>query len=99
MRTIRKGNLKLNYISGCEPELFDLEADPGEWNNVADDPAYRSRRDEMEKIILKDWDIDRCDELRWQSEERRKAIMESMKGASFGWQVPSQSPEHPLGYE
>jgi choline-sulfatase len=98
MRMIRKGKLKLNYVSGVQGELFDLEKDPGEWENKIDDPEYSEQRKEMEEIVCRDWDRERLDETRWQSEERRKAIVDSMKGRSPGWQLPSTSPEHPLGY-
>ena len=32
---IREGQFKYNYIHGHQPQLFDLESDPGEWNNLA----------------------------------------------------------------
>lgn len=35
-------------------ELYDLEKDPHELNNVANDPAYREVRKEMERILLRE---------------------------------------------
>jgi len=93
-RMIRRGNLKLTYVPGCEPELFDLSKDPGEWENLAGDPAYRDAREELEKLVLADWDHERCDESRWQSEERRAAIMKA--GQSLDWQKASPPVPHPL---
>jgi hypothetical protein len=32
---------------GVEGELYDIEEDPLQWNNLWDDPAYRFRRREL----------------------------------------------------
>jgi choline-sulfatase len=37
---IRRGKWKYTYYAGYRPELFDLEADPGETRDLAEDPAY-----------------------------------------------------------
>jgi choline-sulfatase len=37
---LRKGRYKLIHYSGMRPELFDLEADPEETTDLADDPAH-----------------------------------------------------------
>jgi choline-sulfatase len=37
---IRKGRFKYIYYVGFQPELFDLETDPEEENNLSGDPAY-----------------------------------------------------------
>jgi choline-sulfatase len=39
---LRNGRFKYNYYVGYPPELFDLEADPGEERNLAESPAHRS---------------------------------------------------------
>ena len=93
-RMIRRGNFKLNYVPGCEPELFDLSKDPDEWNDIAGDPVYREIREELEEIVLEDWDYERYDELRWQSEERRLAILKAKQ--LVDWQKPSPPVPHPL---
>ena len=35
----RKGRYKYIYVHGHGEQLFDLQADPGEWHNLAGDPA------------------------------------------------------------
>ncbi len=95
-RMIRRGSFKLNYVPGCEPELLHLTTDPNEWNDLAADPAHRTTREQMEKLVLKDWDPDRSDELRWQSEERRLAILRALEHDNpLDWDKPSAPVPHP----
>ena len=49
------GASKYNYYAGFAPELFDLDKDPGEARNVADEPAYaaiRARLDQRLRTIV-----------------------------------------------
>lgn len=48
---VRNGRYKLNYYIDYEPELFDLESDPGEERNRADDPALIGVRKAMERRL------------------------------------------------
>ena len=53
---IRTGKWKYNtYLDGTE-ELYDLEADPGEWTNLAAVPANRAVRDELRRRVLAFWE-------------------------------------------
>ena len=55
-RMIRRGSWKLNHYHGYDrPQLFDLEADPGEWNDLADDSAHSTIRDELLAEVRTDW--------------------------------------------
>ena len=55
-RMIRRGGWKLNHYHGYDrPQLFDLEADPGEWNDLADDSAHSTIRDELLAEVRTDW--------------------------------------------
>ena len=68
-RMIRRGPWKYCYYHGHEPQLFNLEEDPDELNDLAGDPAHADLRDSLRAEVLKDWDPD------WVSEaiQRRKA--------------------------
>ena len=53
---IRRGRWKLNYYHGYDcPQLFNLETDPGEWNDLADDTTYSGIRDELLAEVRADW--------------------------------------------
>lgn len=48
---IRRGRWKYTYYAGYRPELFDLEADPGETRDLATDPAYAAVLVECERAL------------------------------------------------
>ncbi len=45
----------LEYRNGEKPALFDLEKNPWETNNVADDPSYAETRREMASLLQAGW--------------------------------------------
>lgn len=51
-------------LPSVEVELYDLENDPGEIHNVAEDPAYAQVRSELEKAIA-DWDRSQPSQVDW----------------------------------
>ncbi|MBT3375411.1 MAG: choline-sulfatase [Lentisphaerae bacterium] len=93
-RMIRQGPWKMTVVPGEQPELFNVFDDPNEWHDRASDPACREIRDRLEATALRNWDQDGCDERRWQSEERRLAILKTKQ--QFHWQAPSPPVPHPL---
>jgi choline-sulfatase len=95
-RTIRRGDLKLTYAPGYEPLMFDLGKDPDEWNDVAGDPGYAGAREDLMERILRGWNPEDCDERRYQSEERRLAILKSHGPRKpESWTYPSPPVPHP----
>ena len=54
-RMIRQNEWKLIYYHGMEPQLFNLTEDPGELDDLAQDPAYRTIRNELTNAILAEW--------------------------------------------
>jgi choline-sulfatase len=74
-RMVRQGNYKLIYVPDEDIVLYDLENDPGEWNNLATDLKYKEILTRLERIAMDGWeDYKRYDEMRYESEERRMAI-------------------------
>jgi choline-sulfatase len=95
-RMIRSAEWKLIHVPHTEEVLYNLNQDPGEWQNVADDPAHRQIRDELSSRLKQGWDPELCDERRWQSQERRMAILASLgRGEPRAWQQPSAPIPHP----
>ena len=71
---IRSGKYKLSYSHGTPPEfeMYDLEADPGEFDNLADDPDLREARNSLLARILEKWrDADAMDTAIRQSQKSR----------------------------
>ena len=55
-RMIRRGQWKLNCYHGYDrPQLFDLDNDPGEWNDLANDTACSGIRDELLAEVRAGW--------------------------------------------
>lgn len=50
---VRKGRWKYHYYVRFEPELFDLQDDPQETRNLADDSRYRSILNDMHDELLR----------------------------------------------
>lgn len=82
VRTIVRDGHKLNVCVDTPLELFDLRADPGEWDNVVGDPHYSAvLRDLWQRLDAASPEPARYDELRWLSEERRLALLAAVPPA------------------
>ncbi|MCH8222858.1 MAG: sulfatase-like hydrolase/transferase [Chloroflexi bacterium] len=57
-RMVRQGSWKLSYYHGFPPQLFNLENDPHEMNDLAANPEHETKRDELLALVLEDWDPD-----------------------------------------
>lgn len=55
-RMVRSGPWKYNYYHGMAPELFHMEADPAENNNLAGQSAYADIEQGLKKLVLRNWD-------------------------------------------
>jgi choline-sulfatase len=57
-RMLRAGRWKLCYYHGEPVELYDLENDPGEFENLAGRPEYVAVQESLTRRVLAGWDPD-----------------------------------------
>ncbi len=72
---------KYNYIYQRESQLFDLERDPEEWNNLSGKPEYRKIEDELQKLILEKFDPEKIDRELDENIRKRKVIKKALDTA------------------
>jgi len=53
---VRKGKYKYNYFHGVGSQLFDLELDPEEWNDLSGRREYMEKENELLSILLQQFD-------------------------------------------
>lgn len=74
---LRKGRWKYHYYVGFRPELFDLENDPEELRDLAQDPDYAPVLDRMHAALLSICDPEEVDRM---AKEDQAALIERFGG-------------------
>lgn len=95
-RMVRRGQYKLNYYHGEPVELFDLAADPGEFNDLAASPAHAAIREELTALVLRDWDPERVNASARESQRLRRVVVEGSPHLSFAHWDPADDDWEPL---
>lgn len=75
---VRRGQWKYTCIHGAEEQLFDIDHDPGEWDNRIDDPACAAVREELKAVIMDRFDPDRIDRELNENLARRAVVKSGM---------------------
>ena len=79
MAMLRRGRYKLTYSWGDPAALYDIEADPGEFNDLASEAAYQDLVAEMQAALLADWDPAALDRQVRESQRQQRFIEEQLR--------------------
>ncbi|WP_299150571.1 choline-sulfatase [uncultured Tateyamaria sp.] len=86
MVSLRYGKWKYNRCALDPDQLFDLEADPHELNNLADTPVHQGTLTQLQAKADARWDLDRFDAEVRASQARRWVVYEALReGGYFPW--------------
>jgi len=84
---VRQGRYKYVHIHGHEYQLFDLEKDPGEWNNLAGQPDFREVEQELRSLILGRFEPETLERQLRASLAGREFIRDAMGGRKPDWNL------------
>ncbi len=91
---VRKDRWKYTRILGDDPQLFNIENDSVELNNLAGNPEYFDIERELSEIIDRHFDLEKIDREAAESYQKRKIIQKSQElpGApSWNWFPPAEA--------
>ena len=82
---IRSGRYKYIYIHKHGAQLFDLQQDPGEWNNLAGNTSLKSVEDKLKAQILELFDPEAIERDVTESYRRRLLIQKALIKNDTHW--------------
>jgi choline-sulfatase len=86
MRMTRNERYKYVHVAHHEPLLFDLQADPGETNNLSGDPALQAVERTLRDAVLQDWNDDAVKTTVMRNQQQRLLLKDALnKGQPFSW--------------
>lgn len=81
--TIREGKWKFNHCEIDPPQLFDLEADPLEQHNLAEDPDYADVLAEYQAKVHERWDMQAFYADVCASQAQRLIVYEALRNGHY----------------
>jgi choline-sulfatase len=86
MVSLRLENWKLNLCALDPDQLFDLEKDPQERTNLAEDPAHEGTLNRLKQMAQDRWDLAAFDADVRKSQARRWVVYEALRqGGYYPW--------------
>ncbi|CAN5261288.1 choline-sulfatase [soil metagenome] len=76
---IRKGKYKFTYVEHDPPQLFDMDSDPDEVDDLAADPAYASVLADFHQEVARRWNMDVLKAEILRSQRRRRLVYQALK--------------------
>lgn len=83
-RMVRQGQFKLIYTHGHPDLLFDLEGDPDELQNLADDPVYSDTLSRLKFILMDGWNPDEIDQ-QIRTSQAERLFLKATPGVPESW--------------
>ncbi|HIP80422.1 MAG TPA: choline-sulfatase [Kiloniellaceae bacterium] len=81
--SIREGRFKFNHCLLDPPQLFDLEADPQERHNLAEDPGEAARVHGFLDKVAAYWDLEAFDTAVRRSQANRWIVYEALRRGRY----------------
>lgn len=79
-RMVKKGPWKFMYLEGVDVRLYNLDADPLEQSDLADNPDFAGIRADLEAILFRNWDPEALRSTIALDQQRRLRVHRSTGG-------------------
>jgi len=93
IRQIRRGRYMYVYAHGASPLLYDLEADPNQWVNLAGQPELAQIEGDLHRRLLTGWDPEQAERRIIADQQSRFFLREALsQGQVKSWDFQPHFP-------
>lgn len=82
---VRRGPWKYLYIHRSAPQLFHMERDPGEWDNLAGRPETAPIERELHEVVTSGFDLDFIERDIWARLPQKQLVNRAMSLSGTSW--------------